>query len=165
MSEHSITLYQESLKDFIVEVREYAGEVTIEVKPESIHAVCQVLRDQFNFEKLVDLTAVDNYTEENRFGLSYNLVSFQDRARLRISLNIADEDKPEVDTVTDIWEGAMWLEREAFDMMGITFNGHPDLRRVFMPEDFEYYPLRKEFPLIGIPGSIEVPDPAPPKEY
>lgn len=165
MSEQSIAKYQESFQDVILGMREYAGEITLEVKPESIKAVAQTLRDQFGFEIISDISAVDYYTEEFRFGLTYNLISFKNRERVRISVRIADEDKPTVDSVTEVWEGAMWLEREAFDMMGIRFNGHPDMRRMFMPEDFEYYPLRKEFPLIGIPGSIQTPDPAPPKEY
>lgn len=165
MSEHTLDKYREAFSDVIVATREYAGELTIEVKSEAIHEVCKTLRDLFGFTYLADISGVDYYTDENRFGVTYNLVNIEGRKRLRITARIADEEHPRIDTVSDIWQAANWYEREAWDMLGIHFKGHPDLRRIFMPEDFEYHPLRKEFPLIGIPGSIETPPPAPPKEY
>jgi len=84
--------------------------------------------------------------------------------RIRIKCRVEEED-PTVDSVVDIWPSANWFEREQYDMLGIKFKNHPDLRRMYMPEDFEYFPLRKEFPLIGIPGSIEMPEKDPPKTY
>lgn len=152
------------LEGFILESREYAGELTLEVDPTNIVEVCRILRDQFGFTYLADISAVDYLTDTKRFGVSYNIVNLDKKSRLRVSARV-EEDSPELDSVYGIWEAANWFEREAFDMMGIRFTNHPDLRRLFMPEDFEYYPLRKEFPLLGIPGSIQMPEPAPPKEY
>ena len=111
-----------------------------------------------------DLIYVNHTNGWTHFEMSYNIVNLESKKRLRISCRV-EEDNPEVDTVTGIWPAAMWFERECWDMMGIKFAGHPDLRRIYMPEDFEYFPLRKEFPLIGIPGSIQMPEKDPPKEY
>ncbi|HLR76625.1 MAG TPA: NADH-quinone oxidoreductase subunit C, partial [Balneolaceae bacterium] len=72
-----------------------------------------------------------------------------------------DEENPEIESVTSVWKSAEWPERETYDLFGIRFKNHPDLRRMFMPEDYEYYPLRKEFPLLGIPGSIDLPNSTP----
>lgn len=153
-----------SFQDFIVEVRGHAGEMTIEIKSEQLVEVVQVLKNEFGFNYLVDITASDHYTDEKRFELSYNLISHANGQRLRIS-TFVEEDNPKVDTITSVWKGASWMEREAFDMLGIQFEGHDDLRRIYLPEDFQWYPLRKEFPLLGIPGSLELPEKDPPKEY
>jgi len=161
---NDITQYREKFNDAIVASQEYAGELTLEIKAESCHEVLKSLKEVFGFDLLSDMTSIDYYTDELRFGVSYNLVSLSNRTRLRVTTRV-EEDNPIVDSAVDIWAAANWFEREAWDMMGIRFNNHPDHRRMFMPEDFEYHPLRKEFPLIGIPGSIETPDPAPPKEY
>jgi NADH-quinone oxidoreductase subunit C len=163
MSNIQINEYQE-IEDFIVDTKEYAGELTIEVRPSAIVEVCTTLRDKFGFDYLADITAVDYYTDEKRFGVSYNICNLKDPKRLRIMARI-EEKNASIDSVIKVWPAANWFERECWDMMGIRFNHHPDLRRIYMPEDFEYFPLRKEFPLIGIPGSIETPEPAPPKEY
>jgi len=152
------------LQDFIEEVRGYAGEMTIEVKAEHIYSVLKVLKEMYDFNYLVDITGSDYYTDEKRFEVSYNIVSMSNQQRLRISCRV-EEENPEVDSVVSLWGSADWYEREVYDMLGIKFKGHPDLRRMYMPEDFEYFPLRKEFPLLGIPGSIELPKANPPKEY
>ncbi len=159
-----INQYLDKFDDVVIGTRQHAGELTIEVKADSIHNVLKTLKELFGFTYLSDLTSVDYYTDSLRFGVSYNLINMEKGSRLRVTCRV-EEENPEVDSVSDIWAGANWLEREAWDMMGIRFKGHPDHRRIFMPEDFEYHPLRKEFPLIGIPGSIETPPPAPPKEY
>lgn len=158
------TMKSGPLNDFIVEVRGYAGEITVEVSPESLFEVLKTLRDMYQFTYLVDISTVDRYTDEKRFEVSYNIVSMQNRQRLRIATRV-EEDQPELDSVVEIWPSADWYEREAFDMMGIRFRNHPDLRRMYMPEDFEFYPMRKEFPLLGIPGSISLPEKDPPKTY
>jgi NADH-quinone oxidoreductase subunit C len=163
MSNIQVNEYQD-IEDFIVGTTEYAGEMTIEVKAAAIVQVCTVLRDKLGFDYLADITAVDYYTDDLRFGVSYNLVNLEGKKRLRITTRIQEND-PSIDSVVSVWQAANWFEREAWDMMGIRFHHHPDLRRIYMPEDFEYFPLRKEFPLIGIPGSIQVPVPDPPKEY
>ena len=152
------------LQEYILDVRGHAGEVTIEIAPEHLRTVMKVLKEQFDYNYLVDIATVDHYTDEKRFEVAYNLVSMSNRARLRVSLRV-EEDDPTVDSITELWKGAEWMEREAFDMMGIRFNDNHDLRRIYMPEDFDFYPMRKEFPQLGIPGSIELPEKDPPKGY
>ncbi|MDW3648240.1 MAG: NADH-quinone oxidoreductase subunit C [Bacteroidia bacterium] len=158
------TIKSSSFQDYIIEVRGYANEITVEVDAKKILEVLKVLRDQFGFNFLSDITGSDYYTDEKRFEVSYNLVNIEGRRRMRVSCRI-EEDDPSLDSVTSLWESADWYEREVWDMMGIKFNNHPDLRRMFMPEDYEWHPLRKEFPLLGIPGSIPLPEKDPPKEY
>jgi NADH-quinone oxidoreductase subunit C len=155
--------YQE-IQDWVVATTHYAGETTIEVKAAAIVQVCEILKGKFGFDYLADITAIDYYTDEARFGVAYNLASIEGKKRLRILARLP-EHEPTIATVIKVWPAANWFERECWDMMGIRFQGHPDLRRIYMPEDFEYFPLRKEFPLIGIPGSIQVPQPDGPKEY
>ena len=165
MKENFLTKIDGSgLQEYILEVRGHAGEITIEIERENLIAVMTVLKEQFAYEYLVDIATVDHYTDEKRFEVAYNLVSFSNRARLRVSLRV-EEDDPTVDTLVSLWKGAEWMEREAFDMMGIRFNGNEDLRRIYMPEDFDFYPMRKELPQLGIPGSIELPEKDPPKGY
>lgn len=165
MSENSIQVYKESeFGELILDTREYAGELTIEVAAEHIPQVIQTLKDGFGYNQLSDMTGIDHFSDEKRFEVSYNLANLDDPKRIRIACRV-EEDNPEVPTITHIFKAANWLEREAYDMVGVKFPGNPDLRRMFMPEDFEYYPMRKEFPLIGIPGSIQMPEKDPPKEY
>ncbi|MFK7926036.1 MAG: NADH-quinone oxidoreductase subunit C [Bacteroidia bacterium] len=158
------TIKSSTIQDFIVEVRGYADEMTIEVKAEHIYEVLNTFKTQFNFNYLSDITGSDHYTDELRFEVAYNIASLEGKQRLRVCCRV-EEENPVVDTVISIWLSANWFEREVYDMYGIKFNGHPDLRRMFMPEDYEYFPLRKEFPLLGIPGSIELPEKDAPKQY
>ena len=158
------TIKSSTIQDYIVDVRGYANEMTIEVKAEHIVEVLKTLKEKFGFNYLADITASDNYTDEQRFVLDYNIVSLENKQRLRICCRV-EEDNPTVDSVVPLWGSANWYERECYDMIGVIFSGHPDLRRMYMPEDFEYYPLRKEFPLLGIPGSIPLPEKDPPKPY
>lgn len=163
MSEIQLYGYN-ALADHIIATRQYAGETTLEVKASAIVEVCTALRDNFGFDYLSDITGIDYYEDDKRFGVAYNLMSTTEKKRLRVLARI-DEKDPTIDTVCEVWPAANWFEREAWDMVGIRFRGHPDHRRIYMPEDFEYFPLRKEFPLIGIPGSIQLPEPVPPKGY
>ena len=94
--------------------------------------------------------------DPDRFEVVYHLYSLEHKRYVRLKVRV-DEQDPVVPTVTGIWPGANWHERETFDMFGIRFAGHPDLRRLYMPEEFEYYPLRKDFPLMGIPDSLPLP--------
>ncbi|MDW8333135.1 MAG: NADH-quinone oxidoreductase subunit C [Bacteroidia bacterium] len=142
----------------------YAGELTVTVAPEDAYDVLKNLRDQHGFNYLVDITAVDYFRDEKRFEVAYNVFNLDEKKRIRVKAQL-EEDNPKIKSVVSIWPSANWYEREAYDMMGIIFEGHPDLRRIYMPEDFAYFPLRKEFPLIGIPGSIQMPEKDPPKGY
>jgi len=152
------------IKEFVIGNRTYAKELTIDVEPTHIVDVLSYLKNDMGFTYLTDISFVDHYTDEQRFEVSYNIVNIEERKRLRISCRL-EESQPEINTVTHLWKSADWFEREAYDMMGIIFNNHPDLRRIYMPEDYEYFPLRKEFPLLGIPGSIPLPEKDPPKQY
>jgi len=142
----------------IAEEAEFRGELTVVVPHEQIVEICHFLKedDELQFNLLADLCGIDMYTPTKRFGVVYNLYSFKNKYRMRIKIFV-EEASPRVPTVTGVWGTANWHERETFDMFGIIFEGHPDLRRMYMPDEFEYHPLRKDFPLMGIRGSLELP--------
>ncbi len=144
--------------DAIVAEAEFRDELTVEVKPERIVEVCRFLRDDPRtvFDLLADCCGIDMYTPTKRFGVIYNLFSLKRRHRIRLK-TFVEEESPTIASVTGVWGTANWHERETYDMFGIEFTGHPDLRRMYMPEEFEHHPLRKDFPLMGIPGSLELP--------
>jgi NADH-quinone oxidoreductase subunit C len=118
--------------------------------------ICKLLKNDFDFDLLVDIVGVDRFTENDRFEVIYNLWSDVHKSRIFIKVKL-DSNKPHVESVSSIWSTANWQEREVYDMFGIIFLNHPDLRRIYMMDNFEYYPLRKDFPLTGIPGSVELP--------
>ncbi len=140
------------------ELSEYLDELTIKLPKEHIVKVCEFLKKDSDLEFLLclDITAIDWAKRKNRFTVVYHIYSFKNNFRIRLKADV-DESDCAIDTVSSVWKGANWQERETYDMYGINFNNHPDLRRMYMPEDFEYYPLRKDFPLMGIPGSIPLP--------
>jgi NADH-quinone oxidoreductase subunit C len=142
----------------VVEANEFRGELTIVIPKERIVEVCRFMKEdeELVFDLLADLCGIDMYISENRFGVIYNLYSLKTRHRIRLK-TFTDVENPKVPTVTGVWGTANWHERETFDMFGIIFEGHPDLRRMYMPDEFEYHPLRKDFPLMGIPGSLDLP--------
>jgi NADH-quinone oxidoreductase subunit C len=142
--------------DAIGETTLYAGETTVYVSLDGLVDVCRFLYDEVGFTYLSDMVSIDRFTETDRFEVAYNLIALKERRRLRLKVRV-DEDDPTVPTVTGVWPNATWHEREAWDMMGIRFAGLVDHRRIYMPEDFEYHPLRKEFPTLGIPGSLPLP--------
>ena len=132
---------------------EFRGETTITVPRESIVAICQFLKKECNFDMLTDLSGVDNYGEDPRYEVDYLLYSLAQRCHLRLKVLVSEEDMI-VDSVTTVWLGADWHERETFDMFGIRFRGHPNLKRILMWEGYPYHPLRKDFPLAGIPTEL-----------
>ncbi len=140
------------------EFTEFRGELTAVVPKDRIVEICRFLKEdaELAFDLLADLCGIDMNTPENRFGVIYNLYSLKNKHRIRLKV-FASGENPKVPTVTGVWSTANWHERETFDMFGIIFEGHPDLRRMYMPDEFEHYPLRKDFPLMGIPGSLELP--------
>lgn len=148
---------QAQFGDAILESNEFRGELTAVLPAERLVEVCRFLKTgEFRYELLADLCGLDMYTPVKRFCVVYNLYSYQHRHRLRLKVFV-EESHPHVPTVTTVWATANWHERETYDMFGILFDGHPDMRRIYMPDDFEYYPLRKDFPLMGIPGSLWLP--------
>jgi NADH-quinone oxidoreductase subunit C len=122
--------------------------MTLEVSPEKIVEVCRSLKDERRFVRLADLTAVDWHPAEPRFEVVYHLHSVERNERLRLKCRLAG-DAAEIDSVTSVWRSANWHEREVFDLFGIVFRGHPDLRRIMLPEDWEGHPLRKDYPVYG----------------
>ncbi len=145
------------------DVSEYTGDTKVLIALDSIHDVLLFLRDEHHFVYLTDLFGADRFTSEDRFEVIYNIVSLKTGVRLFVK-TWCPEENPVVPTATDIWPGANWNEREVWDMFGIRFEGHPDHRRIYMPEDYQYHPMRKEFPLLGIPGSIDLPTTTPDTE-
>jgi len=150
----------ERFGEAIQAVTEYAGERTVLVERDRIVEVVQFLKEELGFNYLSDLGGIDRFTEEERYEVFYNLASIPQRKRLRLKIRV-DESSMEAPTVTGVHRAANWNERECYDMFGIRFTGHPDLRRMYLPEDFEYFPLRKEFPLLGVPGSLPLPPQTP----
>ncbi|MDA7915646.1 NADH-quinone oxidoreductase subunit C [Verrucomicrobia bacterium] len=155
----SIKLAKRLIKKFgkiTSEPVESRGEVTIEITDASqIAEVCAHAKAELGFDYLVDLTAVDNYGDDPRFELVYELYGYAHFCHLRLRVRIGEEEA-EAPTVSSVWRTADWQEREAYDMMGIHFAGHPDLRRILMWDGYPYFPLRKDFPLAGKPS--EMPD-------
>jgi len=121
--------------------------------------VCKILKEdpELKFDSLVDAVSVDRFQKKERFEMIYNILSLDFNERIFIKIKL-DSKIPEMQSLTQVWKSANWYEREAYDMIGINFVNHPDLRRMYMPEEFEYYPLRKDFPLMGIPDSIPLPN-------
>jgi NADH-quinone oxidoreductase subunit C len=144
--------------DSIGDANEFRGELTLVIPKERIVEICKFLKEdqELRFELLADLCGIDMNTPTKRFGVIYNLYSYTNKYRMRLK-TFTDEEHPTVPTVTGVWGTANWHERETFDMFGILFEGHPDLRRMYMPDEFEYHPLRKDFPLMGIRGSLDLP--------
>lgn len=134
---------------------EFRGETTFVIDAGDLHEVAQSCKEELSFDYLLDIASVDNFGTEPRFTVNYELYSMTHAVHLRLKVRVP-EDKPALDTVSDIWPTANWHEREIWDMMGLRFNHHPDLRRILMWEGYPYFPLRKEFPLEGLPS--EMPD-------
>lgn len=166
LSEHlkkTVDDLSESFSEYLIDVYQSTGDTYILIENEAIPDVCRHLKEKLGYIYLSDLFGIDRYTSEGRFEVVYNLLSLKHHQRLFLKVR-CQEENPEVESVTSVWPAASWNEREVYDMFGIRFKNHPDFRRIFMPEDFEYFPLRKEFPLLGIPGSIELPNTTPDTE-
>ena len=152
------TRLQEKLADSVAELKQSHGELTIVVPSSKIQETCKRLRDEFAFEQLMDLCGVDYlaYRKEARgggwsgprFAVVYHLQSIKDNRRLRVR-TFLEEESPLLDSVVNIWDSANWYEREAFDLFGIVFDGHPDLRRILTDYGFIGHPFRKDFPISG----------------
>ena len=142
---------KEKFADQVVEVVEFRDQVSVIVKRDQILSILKFLHDDplLSLDHLQDLTAVDYIKKkEIRFEVVYNLYSIRHRHKIRLRAQVPENDT-KIDSVIPIWSGANWHERECYDMFGITFTGHPDLRRILMPEDWEGFPLRKDYPLKG----------------
>jgi len=142
---------EESFSSGIVRVVEWRGEVAVTVTREKVRDVAQFLRDEpgMDFDYVVHVSSVDWPDDDERFEVVWEFYSVRKRHRIRLKTRVPEADCV-VDSLSDIWKGADFMEREVYDMMGIRFRNHPDLRRILMPDDYtEGYPLRKDFPLRG----------------
>jgi NADH-quinone oxidoreductase subunit C len=145
--------------DALKEVVEFAGDLNLVIDSKKITELAEFLKNdpELQFLMCKDVTAIDWGTRKNRFTVVYHVYSFSLNFTLRIKCNLEGEET-QIDSVSEIWLSANWYERETYDMYGIIFNDHPDLRRMYLPEGFEYYPLRKDFPVLGIPNSLPLPN-------
>ena len=140
--------------ELISEAAEFRGEISLWVSDaERIAEVCSFAKEDFGFDYLVDATSIDNYGEDPRFTIVYHVYGYGHHRSLRLKTNVSEE-KGELPSVTGVWRTADWHEREIYDMMGIRFRGHPDLRRILMWDGYPYFPLRKDFPLSGRPSEM-----------
>jgi NADH-quinone oxidoreductase subunit C len=144
----------------VAEVIEFRGETTIVVPRELLRAAAEQCRanSKLQYNLLTDATCVDRYPTEPRLELNYHLVSISRREKVRLRVRLVGSD-PVVDSLVPVWPGANWLEREIFDLFGIRFNGHPDLRRILLPDDWEGHPLRRDYPVEGyrdVPNTGEI---------
>jgi len=135
--------FPEKIKEISVE---FGDEIIIIDKDSLLDIVKFLKNDPYAFTMLLDLTCVDYKGQKERFQMIYHFFSLSSNERLRINISLPEKD-PSIDSLTPFWKNANWLEREVYDMFGILFNGHPDLRRIFMYDGFEGYPLRKDYPL------------------
>jgi NADH-quinone oxidoreductase subunit C len=151
MSEHAaVGKLKGKFSESVLDVVEFRGETTITVKKEDIVEICSFMKKDLGYNLLTDLCGVDYLGRAPRFMVVYNLYNLTTKDRLRIKVPVEESDA-RVDTVSVVWATANWHERECWDLMGISFNNHPDLRRILMPADWEGHPLRKDYPLQG-PG-------------
>lgn len=142
---NTTSLDQALLDKFHLDVQEFRGEVTVVVEREHLVEVCRFCQGlDYNF--LSDVSGVDYYPQEPRFGIMYHLYSMLRNRTLRLKVYLSGDD-PVCTSITSVYPAANWLEREIYDMLGITFTEHPDMRRILMPEDWEGHPLRKDYPL------------------
>jgi NADH-quinone oxidoreductase subunit C len=149
MSEHPVVAkLKGQFSDNVLDVAEFRGETTITVKPERIVEICSFLKQELGYNFLTDLCGVDYLGQSPRFMVVYQLYSIGKHDRLRLKTPV-EEKVARIDSVSGVWGTANWLERECWDLFGISFNNHPDLRRILLPADWEGHPLRKDYPLQG----------------
>ncbi len=149
---------KEKFGESVEEITDFRDDLCFTIKKDQIVIFGKFLKEDPDLQFIMckDVTAIDWATRKNRFTTVYHIYSFKLNYTLRLKSNI-DDDPPTIETVSAVWQSANWYERETWDMYGIKFINHPDLRRMYMPEGFEHHPLRKDFPVLGIPGSLPLP--------
>jgi NADH-quinone oxidoreductase subunit C len=152
-SQDAIESLEKSLEGKLQSKTEFRGETTFAIAAGDLREIMKFCRDSLGFDYLLDITSIDNFGEEPRFAIVYHLYSMPHAVHLRLKLKLSEEIGA-LDTVSDIWPTADWHEREIYDMMGIKFKGHPDLRRILMWDGYPFFPLRKDFPLAGLPSDM-----------
>jgi NADH-quinone oxidoreductase subunit C len=149
LREHAVALAVEAFDADAATGGKYdRNELTLEIAPGKIVSVCGFLKYDQKFVQLSTVTAVDRYPSEPRFEVVYHLHSIERKERLRLKCRLRSAN-PVIESVTSVWAGANWYEREVFDLFGIRFLNHPDLRRIMMPDDWEGHPLRRDYPITG----------------
>lgn len=146
MNSYLLDAIRSKFPDDVLETHAFRGDETAVIRKEALLKAAAYLRDELGFDFLMDLTAADYLPREPRFELVCHFYSSRHNYRLRLKCPVTAAD-PEVDSLTGLWAGANWFEREAYDMFGLKFSGHPDLRRILMYDGFEGHPLRKDYPL------------------
>jgi NADH-quinone oxidoreductase subunit C len=140
---------KEKFGDLISEPSEFRGEIAVKISDaEKIADVCEFAKRNLGFDYLVDVSSVDNYGDDPRWTIVYHLRNLKNGNEIRFKTDVSEE-KSKLPSVIGVWKTANWHEREIYDMMGVHFRGHPDLRRILMWEGYPYFPLRKDFPLAG----------------
>jgi NADH-quinone oxidoreductase subunit C len=140
--------------DLLTIAPEFRSEITVQVADaQKIAEVCAFAKKELGFDYLIDISSLDHYGDDPRFTVVYELSGIAHNTHIRLKTNVSEE-KAELPTVTTVWRTANWHEREIYDMMGIRFTGHPDLRRILMWDGYPYFPLRKDFPLAGKPSDL-----------
>jgi len=152
-SQEAIESLDKSFEGKLQDRTEFRGETSYTIAVNDLRQIAKFSRDELSFDYLLDITSIDNFGEEPRFEIVYHLYSIPHGASLRLKLKLSEE-VGALDTVSDIWPTADWHEREIYDMMGVKFNGHPDLRRILMWDGYPFFPLRKDFPLAGLPSDM-----------
>lgn len=141
MSEVMEKAIRDRYPDSVVETAEVGGVLCVKLQASAVAGVCEMLKGELGFDYLADITAVD---WQDRIEVVYQMTALASNEKLTLKVDL-NREKPEVGSVTGVWQGANYMEREVFDLMGVVFTGHPDLRRILLPEDWEGYPLRKDY--------------------
>jgi NADH-quinone oxidoreductase subunit C len=147
---------RESFPEAVTGARTELGSEILVVAREHLVDAALVLRDEFGFAMLLDVSCVDWVPREPRYDVNYNLLNPTQMSRLRLKVQLPDEEAPHVASATAVWPGADWHEREVYDFFGIVFDGHPYLRRIFMPDEWIGHPLRKDYPVGGVPVEYRI---------
>jgi NADH-quinone oxidoreductase subunit C len=147
-----VTQLRESFGEKILETVEFRGEQTVRVELGAVHDVLAKCHKDFGYEMILDISSLDHFGDDPRFEMVYEIGTLDDSKRLRVKAKVSEDEK--VASVTDVWPGADWHEREVWDMMGIPFTGHPNMKRILMWEGYPFFPLRKDFPLAGRPSDM-----------
>ena len=147
-----VTKLRETFGEKIWETLEVRGAQTVRVELGSLHDILAKCRNDLAYEMILDISSLDHFGDDPRFEMVYEIATLDDSKHLRIKAKVGEDEK--VPSVTDLWAGADWHEREVWDMMGIPFSGHPNLKRILMWEGYPYFPLRKDFPLAGRPTDM-----------